>query len=448
LRSHLHHIKTIIKSLITNPGFKKYFFNTGWMFAEKILRLIAGLFIGAYVARYLGPSQYGLLNYAISLVTLFTVLSYLGLEAITIRELVKNEDGRDTLLGTTFILRLSMAIAIVVSLVIAVQLTDTDSKTRTLIYIIAAGAIFEVFGVIDYFFQSKVWSKYSSWSQMIALSLISILRVLSVIWQAPLYFFALISLIDLSIFTIGLIFFYSKDNLSISSWKFNWNLAKSLLKISWPMMISSFAITIYMKIDQVMIKWMLGDAANGIYGVAVRLTELWNFIPLAICASLFPAILNAKSVSVPLYLSRLQMLYDLMVVISIAIAIPTTFLSTYVVKILYGDAYSEGGNILTIYIWSSVFVFLSVANGKWIISENLQIFRMISLLGAALINIILNYFLIQLIGLPGAAVSTLISYAFASYFSFLLTKKTRIMFVSMTRSFNPLRLIQFFLKSR
>lgn len=423
------------------PGFKKYFFNTGWVFLEKMLRLIAGLFVGAYVARHLGPAQYGLLNYVISLVTLFTVMATLGLDGIIIRELVKNEQKRNVLLGTGFILKLSAAILVFIILVLFVQVTSSDNLTRNLVYIVAAGCLFETFNIIDFFFQSKVKSKYVVWSQSAALTVISVFRVILILKEASLAWFAWSYTLDFFILAAGLVFFYTRENGSIFSWTFDSLTARELLRSSWPMIIIALSMTVYMKIDQVMIKWMLGDEANGNYGVAVRLTEIWNFIPMAICSSVFPAILNAKEISTTLYMKRMQQLFDLMVFLSVSVALGTTFLSHFVVTILFGNDYAAASKILTLYIWSGVFLFLSIANGKWILSENLQVFRMVTLIVACVLNIVLNFFFIHWIGLSGAALSTLISYAFAGYLSFLFTTRTRPLFIMMSRSFNPLRII-------
>jgi O-antigen/teichoic acid export membrane protein len=446
LRSHVQHIQRKIQAAAAHEGIRRYFFNTGWMFAEKGLRLVAGLFIGAYVARYLGPSQYGLYNYVVSLVFLFSMISLLGLDSVLVRELVKNEARRDELMGTAFAMKCISATVVLLVLVFFVETTESDPLTRSLIYIIAAGMLCETFGVIDFFFQAKIWSKYTVWSQMVALASVSIFRIVLVMNHASLKWFVMTNALDLFILSLGLIYFYRKKSFSIRAWRVNWKLARELLKLSWPFMFSSLAIGVYMRIDQIMIKWMLGDEANGNYGVAVRLGELWNFIPMAICGSVFPAILNAKMISEELYLKRLQWLYDLMVGLSVAIAIPMTFMSGWIIRLLFGDAYSDAGDVLALYIWSSVFTFLGVANGKWIISENLQIFLMISLLSACVINIVLNYILIKTIGINGAAISTLISYAFAVYFSFLFQKRTRPMFWALTRSFNLFRIVKELLK--
>lgn len=438
--------KVLLTKIIPNSGFHRYLFNTGWMFAEKILRLIGGLFIGAYVARYLGPSKYGLLNYAISLTSIFSVLATLGLDTLVVIALIKDESKRDKILGTSLILRIIASAVVILILFIIVNLSQQEASAGLLIYIIGCSAFFESFGVIDYLFQSKVMAKYAVWSQMIALVTISIIRIVLVNLNASLEWFAVTYVIDFAVLAIGLVTFYSRHIDSILKWKFDFGVGKKFLKDCWPIVTASLAVTIYLRVSQIMIKWMLGDEANGMYSVAIRLCEMWNFIPVAMCASLFPAILNAKKISEELYLSRLQLLYDAMVIISIGIALPMTFLSGFIVRFLFGEAFGEASNILVLYIWSSVFVFLGVANGKWIISENLQIFRMVSLIASAIINIVLNYILIKAIGLNGAAISSLVAFAFAGYFCFLFTKKTRVMFLSMSLSFNPFRMLSFFKK--
>lgn len=441
----LSRIRQLYDTLITHQGFRRYFLNTWWVFTEKILRLISGLFVGAYVARYLGPGQFGLLNYVISLVSLFSIVATLGLDTLVVRELVRDDSRRANILGVSLSMRLIACLAVLLVLTLFLRLTHADPVTQLLVYVILAGNFFETFGVIDFFFQAKVWSKYSVISQIISVTIVSALRIVLIQQHAPLLWFAMTYSIDLAIAAAGMVGFYFWKTKDFVRLRFDRKLAAGLLRDSWPLIFSSLAVTIYMKIGQLMINWMMGNEASGNYGVAVRLCEAWNFIPIAICASLFPAILNAKQVSEEQYLRRLQRLYELMVFISASIAIPMTFLSGFIVRLLFGGAYDEASGIVVLYIWSSVFIFLGVANGKWIISENLQVFRMVSLCIAGLLNIVLNYILILSMGLKGAAVSSLISYSFASYFSFLLTKRTRPMFVQLTKSLNifalPTRLL-------
>jgi O-antigen/teichoic acid export membrane protein len=430
-----------LRDIAAQPGFQKYLFNTGWMFADKILRLISGLFIGAYVARYLGPGPYGLINYALSFVSLFAVIATLGLDTLVVRELFRRENDRDKILGTAFVLRMTAAALMFLLIVAVVSLFEPDPTTRYLIYIIGTGTFFETFGIIEYFFQARVLSKYGVWSQMIALVAISMLRVILVLNESPLIWFACSYVLDFFVLALGLMFFYSRSHASLRKWIFDGQTARQLMKDCWPLIFASLAVVVYSRMGQLMIKWMLGNEALGHYGVASRLSDMWNFIPVTICASVFPAILNAKQKGETLYLTRMQQLYDVMVLISLGVAIPMTFFSGFIVQLLFGAAFAPAADILVLYIWSSVFIFLGVANGKWIISENLQLFRMTMLLLGGLLNIGLNYVLIRQMGLNGAAVAGLASYAFTGYFCFLLTAKTRPVFWSMTRSFNPFHIL-------
>jgi len=425
-----------LKSLKNHQGFMRYFKNTSWLFAEKILRMTVGLFVGIWVARYLGPEQFGLLSYAQSFVGLFTAFATLGLDGIVIRELVKDESRVNELLGTAFWLKVVGAFLVLGFLAIAVNFTSNDTATNYLIFIIASATIFQSFNVIDMYFQAKVMSKYVVYANVISLFLSTLVKIALILNEAPLMAFAWVVLFDSFVLAMGFIYFYIKNNseLIIKNLTFKRETAASLLRDSWPLILSGIVISIYMKIDQVMIKEMLGSEAVGQYAAAVRLSEAWYFIPIVITSSLFPAIINAKKVSEELYYARLQKLYDLMVWMAIAIALPMTFLSDWVVELLYGGQYNEAGGVLMIHIWAGVFVFLLVSSGRWFIIENLTRLALLRNLIGAIINIILNYFFIKLFGIVGAAYSTLISYAFAAYFFDLISSKTRVQFFIKTKT--------------
>ncbi len=413
----------------------KYFKNTSWLFGEKILRMIVGLFVGIWIARYLGPEQFGLFSYAQSFVGLFTAIATLGLDGIVIRELVKDETRRDELIGTAFWLKLMGAIGVLVVLAIAVNFTSNNTYTNTLVFIIASATIFQSFNVIDMYFQSQVMSRYIVYANIISLFVSSLIKIALVLNEAPLEAFAWVVLFDSFVLAGGFIYFFLKNSaIKIPHLKFNKSTAFSLLRDSWPLILSGIVISIYMKIDQVMIKEMMNAEAVGQYAAAIRLSEAWYFIPMVIASSLFPAIINAKKISEELYYARLQKLYDLMVWIAIAIALPMTFLSDWIVELLYGEQYKQAGSVLMIHIWAGVFVFLGVASGKWLLGENLQIFSTINTTIGAGVNVILNYFLIEKMGIEGAAWSTLISYFIAAYLSLSFFKKTRANFINISKS--------------
>jgi len=415
-------ILTKLKDLKNHEGFLKYLKNTLWLFGEKILRIVVGLFVGIWVARYLGPEQFGLFSYAQSFVGLFTAIATLGLDGIVVRELVKDESRRDELIGTAFWLNILGALGVLIVLAIAINFTSNDSYTSSLVFIIASATIFQSFNVVDMYFQSKVLSKYIVYANVISLFISSIVKITLILNEAPLIAFALVILFDSFILASGFIYFYFKnrrhseqqnrysvfDTESSFAWKFNKLTALSLLKDSWPLILSGIVISIYMRIDQVMIKEMMNAQAVGQYAAAVRLSEAWYFIPMAIVSSLFPSIINAKKVSDKLYLERLQRLYSLMVWLAIAIALPMTFLSDWVVNLLYGNAYQEAGSVLMIHIWTGVFVFLGVAFSHYLIVENLMMKSFYRTALGTILNIIFNFILIPKYGIYGAAIATLL----------------------------------------
>jgi len=405
--------------------------------------MVVGLFVVIWVARYLGPEQFGLFSYAQSFVGLFLAISGLGLDGIVVRELVRDESRRDVLLGTAFVLRLVGAIAVLALLGVAVLFMKNDTLTNALVFIIASSTVFQSFNVIDFYFQSRVLSRYVVYANVTMLFLSSLLKIALILYKAPLIAFAWVVLFDSFVLALGFIYFYNKhSNIGFLKWRFDIKIAISLLKDSWPLLMSGMVVSIYMKIDQVMIQEMINSEAVGQYAAAVRISEAWYFVPGAIATSVFPAIMNAKKVSRKLYYDRLQRLYDLVVWLAIMIAFPMTFLSAWLISLLYGVAYTQAGEVLMIHIWTGVFVFLGIAGGGWLTAENLtRKFLHKSLLGVSA-NITLNLILIPISGIYGAAMATLFSQMIANYGYDLLDKDLRVQFKMKSRAFLPLHIFR------
>ena len=412
----------------------RYFKNTSWLMGERILRMAVGLFVGIWVARYLGPEEFGLFSYAQSFVGLFMAIATLGLDGIVVRELVKDQSKRDALLGTVFILKLIGAFIVLLLLFFTVNIISTDAQTKLLIIVIASATIFQSMNVVDFYFQSKVLSRYVAFTNTFTLLISSAVKVWLILNGASLSAFAWVVLFDSVILSLGYIYFYLKIGNRIKQWSFDKALAQSLLKDSWPLILSGIVISIYMKIDQVMIKEMLGAVAVGQYAAAVKISEAWYFVPMVIASSLFPAIIEAKKQSEALYYERLQKLYDLMVWMAVAIALPMTFLSDWVVDLLYGEQYSQAGSVLMIHIWTGVFVFFGVVRGKWMLNENLQTYSLVFMWVSVTINIVLNYLLIPVVGVVGAAIATLLTQATGTVIVPLFFKKLRLSFFMMAKT--------------
>ena len=412
------------------------------MFAEQLLRMVAGLLVGIWVARYLGPEQFGVFSYAIAFASLFSSIAKLGLDGIVVRDLVREPDQRDLYLGTAFWLKLGGAFVMLGAVALATQLTSSDRTTNLYILIIASGAIFQSFEVVAFYFQSRVLSKFVSICKMTQLLISSLLKLYFILTGADLICFVLVTLVDQMTLALSLYMAYRYQKLGGFYRHFDMTIVKQFLRDSWPLIFSGLVIMIYMRIDQIMIKEMLGEREVGLYSAAVRISELWYFIPSIITSSLFPSIINAKKISEKLYYTRLQRLYTLMVWLAIAIALPVTFWSDWLVILLYGEAYREAGFVLMIHVWAGVFVFLGVASESWLISENLQRISFYRAFLGAGINVILNLVLIPIYGLIGAAIATVIAQAMAVFVFDSLSKKTRIVFFMKLNTLNIVKIFQ------
>ena len=412
-----------------SSGFRKVLSNIGYLFSEQVFNLALSLFVGVYVARYLGPNDYGLWQYAQSLVALLTAVATLGTTQIVIRDLVdqpREKEGQ--ILGTSFILML-IAGFITTGIIIAIGFwLNNQSLTRWLIVIASVNLVLQAFQAFDYWFQAKVLSKYSVYARTSAQIIISVLKIFFVILSLNVIYFALTIIIAGLIRLIIWVYSYEKQSQKISNWSFDPGYAKSLMKNAWPLILTGMSIAIYMKIDQVMLKTMVDAKAVGIYSVAVKIAQLWYFIPVAIASSVFPAIIKSKKEGIEKYYNRIQSLYDVMAGIALAIAIPMTFASNFIINLLYGQAYTLAGGVLAVQIWAGVFVFMGIAQSKWLINENYQHYEMIFSITGAISNIILNLWLIPKIGIMGAAWATLIAYMLNSWITSFFFDKTRISF--------------------
>lgn len=386
------------------------------MIAEQFLRIISGLFVGIWVARYLGPEKFGLFSYILAFTAIFGGIAKLGLDGILVRELVSNSEKQDTYLGNAFWLKIIGAFIVMGLMAAIVPFTSHDSQTNLFIFIIAAGLIFQSFEVIEFYFQSQVMAKVVSVCKVLQLGLSSAIKIYLVITQAELLYFVLVFAFDALILAVSYAITYQLRKNHPPFYKhFDLSIAKQLLRDSWPLIFSAIVVMIYMRIDQIMIKEMLGEYEVGVYSAAVRLSEAFYFIPMLITASLFPSILNAKKQSEKLYQQRLQKLYTLLVWMAIAISLPMTFLSDWLILLLFGQEYQEAGQVLKVHVWAAIFVFLGVAFGKYLLVENLTKIAFQRTLLGAVSNVFLNFWLIPIYGVTGAAMATLLAQLIANY---------------------------------
>ena len=395
-----------------------------------------GLFLTVWIARYLGPENYGLLNYAISFAGLFSAFAYLGLRGIVVQDVIHHPQRADVTLGTSFALRLLAAVPIYAAILVAyAALRPADHYGLSVVAIVAASVLIQAFEIIDHWFQAHVQSRYAVWAKSAAFVVVSLLRIVLIGLHAPLQAFAWVLLLEGALGALGSVYFYHRTGNRMAQWRYDWGRAKELLAKSWPLVFEGMMIVIYMTIDQVMLGIMVNDAAVGIYNAATRVSGVWYFIPAAIVESVTPALLRSKQSSESLYYSRLGRLFSLLVLISVSVAAPLALCSTTIIRSLFGSSYAAAGPILAIHIWTAPFVFLGLAQNPWSINEGLTVLSFQRAAIGAAGNVVLNLLLIPRFGGLGAATATVVSFALAAFFSNAIDKRTRRIFFLQLRAF-------------
>ncbi|MCI5117598.1 MAG: flippase [Candidatus Electrothrix sp. LOE1_4_5] len=419
--------------------------------ADKIVSLFAGLFVGIYVARYLGPEQFGVLSYAVSITGIFAILGHAGLYGIVTRKIVRRPSDSNTILGTSFFLKFCGVMIGYIALFLYVFFFEKERSVEFWVVLITASSLsFKPFDVIDFWFQAHVQAKYTAISRSISLLLGSIFKIIMVVIGAKLIFFAFAAPLQGCIMACySIIFFQTKSSFSVKNWNINFGKAKQLLSESWPVFCGSILATIYFNIDQVMLKWFVGVEEVGMYAIAAKFSEVWYFIPSAILSSLFPKLVRLKEKNERHYTYRLQQIFDILFCLALFIAVLVTIVSEPFISFFLGDQYQASATMLTIHIWAALFVFMRAAFSKWILIENILIFSLITQGLGTLVNIALNFILIPRYGGYGAAVATLISYAVASYFSLFLFSDSRSVFWMMSKAMlSPIRYLSFIMINR
>lgn len=431
------------------PKLLKIVDNIGWLFFDKILRMGVGLLIGVWIARYLGPEQFGLLNFTAALIGLFGALAAMGLQGIVVRDIVQNPACREDTLGSAAVLQLlGGAAAYTLLLATVFYLRPQDVLSQLVAAILGAVVLLKAFEVVGYWFESQVQSKYTVWVQNAAFLIFAGIKAVLILTGASLISFAWAILAEAFVVALAMTLALHRFGPPLTSLRISYRRCCTLLKAGWPLMLSSIAVMIYMKIDQIMIGQMLGNDAVGIYSAAVRISEIWYFIATAVAASVLPSILEAKKNNEAQYRQRLQALFDLMTWIAIIIALPVTFFATPLVTMLFGADYSEAGGVLAIHVWATVFVYLGVAGGNWFLAENQQLISLQRTALGAAVNVLLNIVLIPMLGVVGAAWATLISYAVAAMLSDAMQHATRDMFMMKLKSFSLLSSIDRLTRSK
>ena len=400
-------MQTLLEKLANSIGPREVVRNAQWLFFEKSLRIVVGILVGAWVARHLGPERYGVLSYVIAYVAIFQAICQLGLDSIVVRDVAQSPDQAEGILGTT--LRLRMVVSVIAfgtALLLMAWLRPGDHESLLLTALIAGGLLFQVADTVDLWFQSQLRSKLSVAAKVAALTAGNGARVIAILVGADLPAFGLLLLLEAGLTAMALAAFYRKLPTN-GRWTWKVGLATSMMRDAWPLLMAALAVLLYMRLDQILLRELVGERELGLYAAAQQLSAVWYFIPMIICSSAAPELARLHKQSRTDYLAALHGLFSFCWSYSVFIVVVIAIGADWFVSLLFGPNYAEAATVLRWHALAIAHVSLDIAQSLWITHEKrteLALYR--TGFGFA-VSICLNLILIPWHGAKGSAIAYL-----------------------------------------
>ncbi len=398
--------------------------NASYIIFSKLIQSVLGLVVSMITARYLGPSNYGLINYATSLVNFVSPIVFLGFNNTLVHELTLYPEKEGEIIGTSIGLSLMSSffcIFGIFSFVSVVNVGESDTIIVCMLYSLIL--IFQVLDLINYWFQSKLLSKYSSAAALIAYIVVSLYKIFLLITKKSIYWFAVANTIDFLLISVSLLIIYFK--IGGSKLSFSFKRGKQMFSKSRYYIVTGLMIAVFAQTDKIMLKLMVDETATGYYSAAVSCASIISFVYSAIIDSFRPVIFKSHTESQEKFEKSIVNLYSLIIYISLIQSLFMTIFSKLIISILYGSAYAQSTMVLRIVTWYITFSFLGSVRNIWILSENKQKYLWVINLSGALGNVLLNALLIPVIDIKGAAIASVITQFFTNFVIGFIIKPIR-----------------------
>lgn len=398
----------IIKKIIQMFGNNKEAKNASWLIGGRIAQMVLSFFVSILTARYLGPSNYGIISYVNAYVAFFTSLCTLGINSVIIKDFVEKPQEQGEAVGTTLAMRFISSFLSVIMILCIVNVVDHDEPTTIVVAALCSiSLLFQVLDTFNYWFQSRYESKITSIATFVAYAATALYRLVLLALHKDVEWFAFATSVDYIVLGVFLFYSYRKNNgpkLSVSIEK-----GKSLFGRSYHYILSGMMVAIYGQTDKFMLKQMLDETSVGYYSLASSVNLMWVFVLQAIIDSMYPTIMRLYEKDREQFNRKNRQLYAIVIYVSMAAAICFVLFAPLVIKILYGDAYMPAVGPLRVITWYTIFSYLGVARNAWIVCMNKQKYLKYMYLSAAFINIGLNYIMIPMWGASGAALASLLT---------------------------------------
>lgn len=416
--------------------YNKAFKNASWIIACRVMQSLIALAIGTISARYLGPSDYGLLNYASSIVAFVVPLAQLGLRNVLVEEIVSNPEREGKTLGTSLVMSVFSSLLCIVGCIAFVSIANAGERDTLLVCALySVSLVFQMTEMIQYWYQARLLSKYTSLTSLFAYVVVAIYKVFLLVTEKSVYWFALSYALDFLLISAILLIIYKR--LGGQRLSFSFTLAKQLFARSKYYIVSSMMVTVFAHTDKIMIKMLVGNEANGFYSTAVTCAGITGFVFLAIIDSLRPVIFETKEADHKEFEKKISILYSIIIYMGLGQSLVMTLFAKPIVTILYGEAYSAAIPILQVITWYIAFSYMGNVRNIWMLAEEKQKYLWIINLSGALLNVSGNLALIPLFGALGAAIASVITQFFTNFVMNLIMTPIRPTSILIMKALNP-----------
>ncbi|MBO5240264.1 MAG: flippase [Clostridia bacterium] len=416
--------------------------NAYWIIACKILQSILNLFVGVISARYLGPANYGIIAYASSIIAFALPLMQLGLQSILVQEITHDNENEGKIMGSALTLSIFSSLLCMIGVIGFTFFANREDSTTVIVCAIYSISIFfQAAEMIIYWFQAKLLSKYSSIIILLAYVAVMSYKIYLLATGKNLYWFAFTPVINGFLVALGLVVVYLKKGAQKLS--FSLSYAKKLFSKSKFFIISSMMITIFQNTDKLMIQSMLGEAYVGYYTAALTVAGVVGFVYSAIIDSANPVIIEAKKIEQAKFEKNISSLYSVIFYLAIIQGLVITLLAEPIIQILYGAAYAPAISALRVGVWQISFSCFGTVRNIWMWAEKKYKYIWIIDVSGAILNVILNYFLIPIWGISGAAFASFATQFFANFLLGFIIKPIQKNNFLLMKGCNPIYLISF-----
>jgi PST family polysaccharide transporter len=400
--------------------------NFGWLIADRGVRMSVSVVVGSWVARYLGKQDFGLLSYSLALVAIFAALTPLGMEALVLREIIQEPRLGGRWIGTMMGFRAAAAlVAVLLAFVSVFGLRHHDPRAWLLVVILSVGVLFQSLESGELWFQAHIQMRRLVLPRLLLFLFMNCFKVLAMLRGAGVLWFSLLTALEQAV-SGALTWIIVRNSLGPENrLSFEAARGRAVMRHCWPLALSALSVILYMKLSQIILSGLLGDAALGVYAAAIKIPEAATFLPAILASSLLPSLIRSRDEGPQAYRVALRRFFRINALLALSICIPVSLGAHWIIRLLFGSAYGEAGPVMAVQVWSLLFVFLGVARGQHLLNELLTHLPLWFSCFGLVVNLVACLLLIPRFGVMGAAVATVVSQFASAFLSSFIHPKTR-----------------------